>query len=128
MIETTSLELSKKLFATLTEAGVVPDAYLVWVKSLCSGIEKRVKRGTCSTADWCYIAPAFTACELDKLLPNEIDDGTGNFFIYRSGKFWGYRDPDGRFLVELQGTKPLAEKMGDLLLLLYENGHMEKGE
>jgi len=116
MIETTSLELSKKLFATLTEAGVVPDAYLVWVKSLCSGIEKRVKRGTCSTADWCYIAPAFTACELGKRLPEDTA-------IIKTQEGWVVESAKSAF--DFFGEHVvLAEAMGLMLLWLYENGHV----
>ena len=123
MIETTSLELSKKL----VEAGVTGSHHFNWFeRSDGAGLLSPLKCDFCEFLNHKMVAPAFTACELDRILPNEIDDGTGNYFIYRSGKFWGYRDPDGRFLVELQGTKPLAEKMGDLLLWLYENGHMEQ--
>ena len=65
--------------------------------------------------------PAYHVGELLELLPNEIDEGTGNYFLTKRGQLRGYLSLDNRWLVEVQGTKPEAEAFGDLLIYLLES-------
>jgi hypothetical protein len=72
--------------------------------------------------------PAYHVGELGEILPNEIDDGTGNYFFTKSGQHHAYKDVTGRILrakngqpIEDQGIKPEAEARGNLLICLLEN-------
>ena len=116
-----SLELSRKL----AEAGIVVETEFVWVNP--NGDEWRVQRRSYANPLKETI-PAPLACELGEVLPNEIDDGTGNYFLFKSGHLYGYRDCARRFLFELQGQRNVTEAFGRIALWAKENGHLEEAE
>jgi hypothetical protein len=64
---------------------------------------------------------AYHVGELLEILPNEIDDGSGNYFLTKRGQLRGYLSPDNRWLVQIQGTQSEAEAFGQLLIYLLEN-------
>ena len=113
MIETTSLELSKKL----VEAGVTGSHHFNWFeRSDGAGLLSPLKCDFCEFLNHKMVAPAFTACELGKRLPEDTA-------IIKTQEGWVVESAKSAF--DFFGEHVvLAEAMGLMLLWLYENGHV----
>ena len=120
-----SLENAKRL----KELGVKRESYFLHCKPfICirSYVKERWAFGLDHSGHDVY--PAYTVAELGEMLPNEIDDGTGNYFIFQSGQLRGYRDVTGRWLLELQGTRKETDARAMMLIWLLENNYITTEE
>ena len=65
--------------------------------------------------------PPYYIGELLEILPNEIDNGSHNFFLTKRGQLRGYSTVDGKhWLFCVQGTRTDAEAFGEVLIYLLE--------
>jgi len=64
---------------------------------------------------------AYTVAESWDILPNEIDNGKGNYFKTIEGQRGGYKSVTGEWLFEIQGTMLLSERLAKMLIYLAEN-------
>lgn len=65
--------------------------------------------------------PAYHVGELLEILPNEIDNGEGNYFLTKQGQVRGYRTVTDQWLIQIQGSRTEAEAFGQILIYLLEN-------
>ncbi len=95
--------------------------YYTYLKDKCVAeiIQAQIEKdGTKSSIEY---YSSFGVAELGVMLPNEIDDGTGNYFFTKGGLLHTYQSVNGKVLMEWQGTELEAIRRAEMLIDLLES-------